>query len=76
MIAVAYEFAGKTEIMHPAPQMFDPGSPTRLMLKSRGVDFANDAAVMEWIKAKDIPPGAENVREIECDSITDARRKA
>ncbi len=43
---------GSIILVHPAPEMFNPNSGTRLLLKSRGIDFSNDTEIMNFILAE------------------------
>lgn len=53
---------GGLSIIVPASEMFDENSKTRELLKSRGVEFANDEEVLNWIVAKDVPSGKSSRR--------------
>ena len=60
-MAIAVVFAnpdGSTAVLHPAPEMFDPNSRTRALLALHGKVFETDDEVMDFIIAKDVPPGA------------------
>lgn len=39
-------------------EMFNKDSPTRCLLRSRGIDFKSDEEVVQWVAAKDIPGAA------------------
>lgn len=48
---------GGLSIIVPAPEMFDPNSKTRELLRSKGIDFENDQQIWDYIGTKDIPAG-------------------
>lgn len=56
---------GTTQIIYPAPDMFDPDSPTRQLLASQDITFETDDDVYNWIKTKDVPQDATNITEID-----------
>lgn len=51
---------GSCAIIYPAPEMFDPTSRTRELLKSQEIEFENDQAVLDFIINKDVPAGKEH----------------
>lgn len=57
MKTIKYKENDKEFSLIPAPEMFDPNSDTRKLLKYHGITFKNDDEVMVWIAKKDIPKG-------------------
>lgn len=50
---------GGLSVIVPASEMFDENSRTRQELAARGMTFANDDEIWNYISAKDVPEGKE-----------------
>jgi hypothetical protein len=46
---------GSCGIVHPVEDMFLSDSKTRMLLRSKGIDFKNDEEVVAWVAGKDVP---------------------
>lgn len=57
-IIVINNLDGSCSIVHPAPEMFDPGSRTRQELSAKGINFLSEDEIMQYIFNKDIPADA------------------